>query len=160
MKNIVINTDGACKDNPGPGGWAFLCYVDIDVVHKNSGSEPDTTNNRMELLAIINSLKFLKSIEIEPGNNVQILSDSSYVVNCFKDKWFIKWFNNNYKNAKGEPVLNKDMWIELFELMNFFSAKIEYVRSRSTNENIMVDKMAKAEAWRLKKLHNNSQNCK
>lgn len=95
----VVNTDGACIGNPGPGGWAWAASTEEFA----SGAEPHTTNQRMELLAVIEALSTFEG-------PVEIVSDSSYVVNCFEQRWWQGWRRRGWRNSKGEPVANRDLW--------------------------------------------------
>lgn len=107
MKEVIIYTDGACSGNPGPGGWgAVLFYGE----HRKeiSGGEENTTNQRMELTAVIEALKVLKVTDWK----VSIYSDSAYIVNAQKQGWIDKWLTNNWKNSKKEDVANQDLWRE------------------------------------------------
>ena len=101
-----IHTDGACRGNPGPGGWAWASGVESFA----SGADAHTTNQRMEVLAVIEALKE------NPENPLEIVSDSNYVVKCFNDKWYVGWLRRNWKNSQGQPVANRDLWEELFAL--------------------------------------------
>lgn len=108
---ITIYTDGACSGNPGPGGWgAVLIYR--DKYKEISGGEPATTNQRMELTAVIEALRAL-SVE---GWDVEVYSDSAYLVNAFNQGWLDRWQANGWKNSKKEPVANQDLWQELLKL--------------------------------------------
>ena len=109
MKKVTIYTDGACSGNPGPGGWgALLMYQDMKK--EISGGKKDTTNNVMELTAVIEGLKLLK----EPCE-VDLYSDSAYVVNAFLQGWIYNWVKNNWKTAGKETVKNKEIWQELYK---------------------------------------------
>jgi len=101
---VVVYTDGACLRNPGPGGWAWA----VSEEWYRSGFEPKTTNQRMELFAVI------QAVEAFPGH-VRIVSDSTYVVNCFKNKWYLAWRANGWRNAQKKPVANRDLWEPLVE---------------------------------------------
>ena len=104
MKNVEIYTDGACSGNPGPGGWgAVLIYNGVEK--QLSGSEKETTNNRMELSAVITALKVLK----EPCN-VALTTDSKYVCDAINKGWLNSWQKNSWKKADKKPVLNIDLW--------------------------------------------------
>lgn len=96
---VVVFTDGACIGNPGPGGWGWA----VGRERYASGAEPQTTNQRMELSAVLFALQAI------PGE-VEVVSDSMYVVNCFKDHWWQGWRRRGWKNAKREPVKNRDLW--------------------------------------------------
>lgn len=102
----VIYTDGACRGNPGPGGWAWL----NETGECASGAEPHTTNQRMEILAA------LEAVRANAGP-VEIVSDSAYVVKCFNDRWWPGWVKRGWKNSKGEPVANRDLWEPLIALV-------------------------------------------
>jgi len=101
---VVLYTDGACSGNPGPGGWAaILRYRDQEKVL--TGAEPKTTNNRMELMAVLQGLKALKRpVEVE------IYSDSAYVVNAFEHGWIERWQRNGWRTSRGTDVENRDLW--------------------------------------------------
>ena len=101
-----IHTDGACRGNPGPGGWAWA----EGTTRYASGAEAHTTNQRMEVRAAIEALRST------PEGAVEIVSDSSYVVKCFNDKWYLGWRRRGWKNSQGQPVANRDLWEELFAL--------------------------------------------
>jgi len=102
----VVFTDGACIGNPGPGGWAWA----LSAEEYASGAWPATTNQRMELTAVIEALAVVTG-------PVEIVSDSTYVVNCFRDRWWEGWRRRGWRNAKGEPVANQDLWRPLIELV-------------------------------------------
>ncbi len=110
-RSVTIYTDGACSGNPGPGGWgAVLLYQEHQKELR--GADPITTNQRMELTAVIEALKALK---VE-GWDVEVYSDSAYLVNAFNQGWLEKWQKNGWRNAKGDPVANRDLWEELLRL--------------------------------------------
>lgn len=101
-----LHTDGACRGNPGPGGWAWASSPHEFA----SGAAAHTTNQRMEIEAVIEAL-----IE-HPDGPVEIVSDSNYVVKCFHDRWYLGWQRRNWKNTKGQPVANRDLWDRLLPL--------------------------------------------
>lgn len=138
-KKVTIYTDGACSGNPGKGGWgAILIYG--DAVKEISGGEDNTTNNRMELKAVIEALKALKS-----PCDVEIYSDSAYVVNAFTQKWIDGWKKKNWKTAGNTSVKNVDLWKELLSLMQNHKVVFKKVKGHSDNElNERCDKLAKA----------------
>ena len=113
MEKVTIYTDGACSGNPGPGGWAAIL---ISGSHEKeiSGFSERTTNNRMELTAVIEALKALKK-----PCEVTVNSDSAYLINCFQQGWLEQWKRNGWRKGKhkNEPVLNLDLWQELDRLM-------------------------------------------
>lgn len=145
MKEVVLYTDGACSGNPGVGGWAFV--LEYKGNRKQvAGAESDTTNNRMELTAVIEGLKALK----EPCK-VQLFSDSAYVINAFKNDWISSWQLNNWKNSQKKDVLNKDLWEILISLSDFHKITFNKVKGHSDNElNNLCDKLAVEQVQRLK----------
>ena len=132
-----IYTDGACTGNPGPGGWGAVIF-DQDNKQKNiSGSEKNTTNNRMELLAAIMSLKKIKT-----NSEVVIFTDSIYVKNGITE-WMKNWKKNGWKNSSKKPVKNKDLWEKLDKLCEANSVSWKWVKGHSTNEfNNLADELA------------------
>jgi ribonuclease HI len=104
---VTVYTDGACSGNPGPGGWAALIF-DGAAERAVSGAEPHTTNQRMELRAAIEAL-----VAIDGARQVALYTDSSYVMNCFRDRWWEKWERNGWLGAAKQPVTNRDLWEQL-----------------------------------------------
>ena len=145
MKNVEIFTDGACQGNPGPGGWAAILKYGKHQ-KEISGGEILTTNNRMEISAVIKALELLK----EPCN-LTICSDSQYVCNAIDKGWAKKWQKNNWKRNKNQPALNPDLWQKLLELLEVHSVKIVWVKGHSGHpENERCDRLAVAEINKLK----------
>ena len=107
MKKIEIFTDGACSGNPGPGGYGVILKYK-DNVKELCGGEPDTTNNRMELTAVITGLKALK----EPCE-VDLYSDSKYIIDAVTKGWAVKWKQNNWIKSDKKKALNSDLWEQL-----------------------------------------------
>ncbi|MDP9729169.1 ribonuclease HI [Alicyclobacillus tolerans] len=106
---VEVYTDGACSGNPGPGGWAaILLYQNHSK--EISGGELRTTNQRMEIQAVVEALACLRK-----PCRVRIYSDSAYVVNCFRQRWYVNWRKNNWKNSKGDLVQNRDLWERLLQ---------------------------------------------
>ena len=137
---ITIYTDGSCLNNPGNGGWAAIININNDV-KKISGSVKDTTNNKMELMAPIKALQ-----EIKEKQPIEIYTDSQYVRLGITD-WVHKWMKNNWQTSKKEPVKNKELWIQLYELTNSFDIKWIWVKAHSGNLlNEEVDLLAKQAA--------------
>jgi len=138
VEKVIIYTDGACSGNPGPGGWgAILMYKETQK--EISGNAPETTNNIMEITAVIEGLKMLKF-----PCEVEIYSDSAYVVNAFENKWIYGWIKNNWKNSSKEPVKNKELWQELYSLTKKHSVKFIKVKGHSDNEyNNRCDELAR-----------------
>ena len=127
MKEVTIYTDGACSGNPGPGGWgAILIYGENKK--EISGAKCDTTNNIMEITAVIEALKLLK-FECD----VKIYSDSAYVVNAFNQGWIYNWQKNNWKTAGKDPVKNRELWEELYNLTQ--KHKIEFIKVKGHSDN-------------------------
>ena len=137
---IKIYTDGSCLENPGKGGWAALINEDGNI-KRISGSEKNTTNNRMELMAPINALK-----NIEPNKEIEIFTDSKYVKLGITE-WINTWLKNNWKTSKKENVKNKDLWLELYNLNKSLNVKWNWVKAHSGNPlNEEVDLLAKKAA--------------
>ena len=145
-KEVIIYTDGACSGNPGPGGWgAILMYK--DTKKEISGGKSDTTNNVMEITAVIEGLKLLK----EPCK-VQIYSDSAYVVNAFNQHWIENWIKKNWQNSKKEPVKNKELWLELYALVKQHEVEFIKVKGHSDNEfNNRCDELARGAIQNISK---------
>ena len=141
MKQVEIFTDGACKGNPGPGGWgAILRYKSTEK--EISGGEANTTNNRMELTAVINALKLIK----EPCH-VTLYSDSQYICNALTQGWAKKWQANNWMRNKKEKALNPELWEELLALCDKHQIDIIWVKGHAGHpENERCDRLAVAAA--------------
>ena len=132
-----IYTDGACSGNPGPGGWGAVIFDQKDNQKNISGSEKNTTNNRMELLAAIMALKKIKT-----NSEIIIYTDSIYVKNGITE-WIIKWKDNGWKNANKKTVKNKDLWIKLDNLCQKNKINWKWVKGHSINKyNNLADKLA------------------
>lgn len=140
MKNVDIFTDGACSGNPGPGGWgAILRYNGNEK--EISGGEKETTNNRMELTAVIKALSMLK----EPCA-VTLWTDSKYVADGLGKGWAAGWKKNGWKKSDKKPALNPDLWDELLRLNDIHTITIQWVKGHASHpENERCDKMAVAE---------------
>ena len=137
---IKIYTDGSCLNNPGNGGWAAIIN-DNEIIKKISGSVKDTTNNRMELMAPIMALQ-----EIDKNNEIEIYTDSQYV-RLGVTEWIHKWIKNNWQTSKKEPVKNKELWMQLYELTKSYKIKWIWVRAHAGNAlNEEVDLLAKKAA--------------
>lgn len=141
MKHVEIYTDGACQGNPGPGGWgAVMRYKGTEK--EISGGEKNTTNNRMELSAVIEALKLLK----EPCS-VTLYSDSQYVCNAIKLGWAKKWRANGWMRNKKEPALNPELWDELLKLCEKHTVEVVWVKGHAGHpENERCDALAVAAA--------------
>lgn len=145
MKKIILYTDGACSGNPGIGGWGAILFYN-NIRKELSGYEPETTNNRMELMAVIKGLSALK----EPCE-VEVYSDSAYTVNAFKEKWLESWQLNNWKNANKKPVKNVDLWKQLLDFMDYHKITWHKVKGHADNEyNNRCDQLATGEIAKYK----------
>ena len=137
--SVQIYTDGACSGNPGPGGWAAI-LIDGGNEIELSGGESHTTNQRMELTGPIEGLRALTG-----RRAVAIHSDSAYVVNCFRDKWYLRWRANGWRNAQKKPVENRDLWEALLELVEQHDVTWHKVAGHSGHPlNDRADALARA----------------
>ena len=145
MKTVTLYTDGACSGNPGPGGWgAILAYNGAEK--ELSGGEPETTNNRMELTAVIVGLSALK----EPCL-VTLTTDSQYVVNALTKGWLESWKQRGYVKADKKPVLNRDLWEQLDALLQIHEVACVWVRGHEGHpENERCDRLAVSETEKHK----------
>ena len=145
MKRVMLYTDGACSGNPGPGGWgAILIYKDVEKVL--SGGEDGTTNNRMELTAVIRGLQALKESCI-----VELYSDSKYVIDALQKGWAMSWRENGWKKADKKPALNPDLWEELLSLAEKHQLNYHWVKGHAENPyNNRCDELAVSEWKKLK----------
>lgn len=137
MKKVTLYTDGACSGNPGVGGWgAVLMFKGHEK--RISAAEDNTTNNRMEVKAVIEGLNCLK----EPCE-VEVYSDSAYTVNAFDRGWIYEWAKSGWSKADNKPLLNADLWQELYSLSKKHKLKFIKVKGHSDNEyNNLCDKLA------------------
>ena len=147
---VILYTDGACKGNPGPGGWAFvLRHPQSDKMLERFGSESETTNNRMELLAVIEGLKALTK-----PSQVEVVSDSKYVLQGLED-WMPKWKRNGWRRKEGnswKPVKNIDLWQELDRLKSLHKLTFQYVPGHSGHPfNERCDELASLSALAVRK---------
>jgi ribonuclease HI len=133
MAPRTIYTDGACSGNPGPGGWAWL----EPGGEFASGAATRTTNQRMELTAVLEALRAF-------DGPVHVLSDSTYVVNCFRDGWWRNWLARDWRNSRKEPVANRDLWEPLVELVRTReNVTFEWVKGHHEDpSNALVDRLA------------------
>ena len=143
MKPHKIYTDGGCSGNPGPGGWAYVIIMNTfqgdQIVAQNKGSKKDTTNNKMELTAVIEALRELK--KNGASQKVSVYTDSQYVQKGISE-WIINWKRNSWKTSDKKPVKNQELWVELDSLASEFSINWEWVKGHAGNEyNEMCDKM-------------------
>jgi ribonuclease HI len=146
MSKIVIYTDGSCwnkgdgenQAGRGKGGWACILIHPDNTIQEITGKAEDSTNNRMEMQAAIEGLKALTI-----PSTVELYSDSAYLVNCFRDKWYVKWQSNGWINSKQKPVENKDLWEELIHLSQKHTVTFCKVKGHADNKlNNRCDKLA------------------
>ncbi|MGB3735146.1 MAG: ribonuclease H [Ilumatobacter sp.] len=139
MERVVVYTDGACSGNPGPGGWGWAVSPAGET--RGSGGDPDTTNQRMEVYAVLDAIRTLGA----DGTPIEIVSDSTYVVNCFRDSWWVKWEKNGWKNSKKQPVANTDLWKPLIDVVRNGDVKFTWVKGHSGHPmNDLADQLAVA----------------
>ena len=145
MKTVTIYTDGACSGNPGPGGWgAILEYMGHEK--ELSGGEKNTTNNRMELTAVIKALQALK----EPCT-VELYSDSKYVLDALQKGWAVSWRKKGWIKSDKKPALNPDLWETLLNLVEKHDVRYHWVKGHAANpKNNRCDELAVGEWKRLK----------
>ncbi len=136
----VVYTDGACRGNPGPGGWAWA----VPDGPSGSGGEARTTNQRMEITAVLEAVRAL------PGP-LHVVSDSTYVVHCFRDRWWQGWRRRFWRNSQGKPVANRDLWEALLALVvdSGRTVTFDWVKGHSGDPmNDLVDRLATSAADR------------
>lgn len=144
MKTIILYTDGACSGNPGPGGWAAL-LMHGDHEKMISGADPNTTNNRMEMMAVIEGLRALQ----EPCL-VRVHSDSAYIINAFLQGWIDNWIRRGWKKADKKPVENQDLWRDMMQAMERHT--VEWVKVKGHSDDVLnqrVDEQAVIESKRV-----------
>ncbi|MCL1988603.1 MAG: ribonuclease HI [Firmicutes bacterium] len=143
MKKVILYTDGACSGNPGCGGYgAVLLYTDnASKIHRKeiSGGDKQTTNNRMEILGVINGLNALKN-----PCQVELYSDSKYVVDAINKGWAVRWRSNNWMRTKSDKALNPDLWEILLNLLETHKVTFNWVKGHADNaENERCDFLAR-----------------
>ena len=145
MKTVTLYTDGACSGNPGPGGWgAILEYNGIEK--ELCGGEENTTNNRMELTAVIRGLQALKEPCI-----VELYSDSKYVIDALQQGWAVSWRSKNWRKADKKPALNPDLWEILLQLTMKHELHYHWIKGHAENpKNNRCDELAVAQWKKLK----------
>ncbi len=148
MDEVTIYTDGACSGNPGPGGWGSILIFGENS-KEISGGSANTTNNIMELTAVIEALKLLKR-----PCKVNVYSDSAYVVNAFNQNWIYGWMKKGWKTAGNSPVKNKELWQELYSLTKVHDVTFNKVKGHADNElNNRCDELARMESSKLSVLN-------
>ncbi len=141
MKHVDIYTDGACKGNPGPGGYGTVLVFN-GREKELSGGEKATTNNRMELTAAIVGLKMLKE-----RCEVTLYSDSKYLIDSITKKWVYSWKDKGWKKSDGSPALNVDLWVELLALLDMHEVELVWVKGHNGHDyNERCDRLAVAGA--------------
>jgi len=141
---LVVYTDGSCRGNPGPGGWAWA----VPDGPSASGADPHTTNQRMEVTAALEALRTLEGPARAAGG-IEVVSDSTYLVKCFQDRWHSGWLRRNWRNSQGQPVANRDLWEPLFDLVLTQQLPVSWrwVKGHSGDQwNDVVDRLALAAA--------------
>ena len=140
VKKITVYADGACSGNPGPGGYgAILKYGQHEK--ELSGYDPDTTNNRMELTAVLSALAALQ----EPCE-VTVYTDSRYICDAVNNRWVIKWRDNGWRRAQNASALNSDLWEKMLEFLAMHKVTFEWVKGHADNEfNNRCDQLAVAQ---------------
>ena len=150
---INIYTDGACKENVrdngvgcGMGGWAYVILdqeegKDMEIVMSGSNSKNGTTNQEMEIIAVAEAFEALNNYKV--NKKVILYSDSAYVINCFKDRWYDKWISNGWLNNKKKPVENRDAWERAINASKKFDVVFHHVNRNSAKFIMLVDGMAK-----------------
>jgi len=152
---VRIYTDGACSENPGPGGWASVWICD-DNIKVKSGCNPKTTNNQMELTAVVVSLRRIVSNHCK-GDTYEVYSDSAYVVNSINNNWIDRWRLNGWKTSKGDDVKNVELWIECLKLlsqMKQMGIKITFIKVKGHSGDTLneyADEIAKKEVLNARK---------
>lgn len=150
MIHYTIYTDGACLGNPGPGGWAAILSSDgLHDVIELSGGQLDTTNNRMELTAVIMGLSRVPS-----DASVTVITDSKYVVDAINKHWLQGWVSRNWHKSDGKPTSNTDLWKQLHTLISKRVVNFEWVKGHAGHlENERCDTLARNEATNIQKLY-------
>lgn len=152
---VRIYTDGACSENPGPGGWASVWICD-DNIKVKSGCNPKTTNNQMELTAVVVSLRRIVSNHCK-GDTYEVYSDSAYVVNSINNNWIDRWRLNGWKTSKGDDVKNVELWMECLKLLSQIrqmGIKITFIKVKGHSGDTLneyADEIAKKEVLYARK---------
>lgn len=143
---IDVYCDGACSPNPGKGGWSYVVVENDIIIEQYGGYLPNTTNQVMELTALLNACKAcerLGAMEDWPKHSFIIHSDSAYCVNCVKQNWWVSWQNNGWRNMKKQPVANKELWEQLIPYFTCPNITIEKCKGHSGDHyNEIVDQLA------------------
>lgn len=144
---IELYTDGACSGNPGPGGWAFVVVDQGVATYNTGGNEKHTTNNRMELTALVEACKYIDKNSTF-GTQWIIYTDSAYCANCYSAGWWRKWMSNGWMTSQKKPVLNQDLWEKLIPYFQRPDIRFCKVKGHANNQfNNIVDELAVS--WRM-----------
>lgn len=160
LSSLEIYTDGSCKSiaNYRFGGWSFVALRDGAFLYRASGGKQDTTNQRMELVAICNALEYAHKNR-HPNEKVYIYSDSAYAINCYQKKWYETWLQNGWTNSQGQPVANADLWEKIIPYFENFWYYFKKVPGHSNIYwNNECDRLAQFEAQELKDNFRGQQN--
>jgi len=152
MESITIYTDGGCSGNPGPGGWAFVLLRGAALADRTEGSggEAATTNNRMELRAVIEALRTVEAEVSAQGLPVELVTDSQYVKNGITS-WITNWKRNGWKTSDKKPVKNKELWEELDEVASRVRPKFSWIKGHAGHEhNERCDALVQVEIGKLR----------
>jgi ribonuclease HI len=166
MKNMLIEvyTDGACTQGafmPWPGGYAAIILINGEPVNSIQNGKFHTTNNEMELMAFLAGLELANNERIYNDFHYDIIiyTDSAYIYNCFKQKWYEKWINNGWITSDKQPVKNQDLWMKIINLFYKLNIKIEKVKAHKDNKyNNYVDQLAVEAKERVVKDYENNSN--
>lgn len=144
---LEFYTDGAWSSKTGMGGWATICIENNEVIDTQSGREPYSTNNRMELTAFLSALENINTVETG-RTKVIIYTDSAYIANCINQKWYSNWMRNGWRTSDRQEVKNQDLWTRItalyIKLANRFNLEVIKVKSHRDNKwNNYVDLLAR-----------------
>ena len=148
---MEIWTDGSCDNDNGVGGWAYVIVQEGKKILQVSDGDVDTTNNRMEMAAVIEGLKH----PLCAGKSITVVSDSAYVINCFKQKWYVKWLQNGWISSSGLPVKNMDLWKQLINIVIKHEGRVSWRHERGHQKkglapfNDLADSLADSARRRL-----------
>lgn len=129
MNYLKLYTDGACSGNPGPGGFGFAIINDEDIIYSNNGSFDNTTNNKMELLAVVEGIKYIL-YNFDTVSKITIFTDSAYTMNSITN-WAHNWKKNDWKKSDGKIIENKDLIVELYNLCYNKNLKVDWVKVKA-----------------------------
>lgn len=155
-RNLEFYTDGSCSTKTEMGGWAAICIENGDIIDTQQGYEPYTTNNRMEIYAVLSAMENIDTIETTRVN-ITIYTDSAYVANCFNQGWYKSWLKNGWRTADKQPVKNQDLWMRLIALYIKNAARftIQFVKvaaHRDNKWNNYVDLLAQKNRKKLEEI--------